>query len=367
MGWYLPRAPLSETGQWSDLALLICALIALIQIIRGQMIPVLTDKYLAGALAFALFFAAWTALSTAVNGSSWWLTLGTFELATIYWLTTQVTREPGLREKILRVWIISATALGALGFIGVGLDLAGFHTPMAGLGGAFSTRLRIHGPCISPNMLASLCLVPWLALYAPTGRRLFKSGTRYLLLLFLSCTLLFTLSHALLAVALGVLLLRARKSKPWLITGVLLLLTLDFLSMRFHWTSAELGLAPSLTPGLRWIILGQAWHNVALNPIFGSGPDSLAAVVTGFPTPDSPDTGLNAHCTPLAIAVTLGLPALLAFGGFIWLALRHAFAKLKPTDEFTPVLIVACFAMLFDALTSDHQHGRHFWLLLGLL
>ncbi len=357
MGFYLPRAPLTNSGQWCDLLLALALASRLLELLRQNEAP----KFRSGALFCAILFGAWTFGSTLVNHAPYALTLGTFELSAIFWLATQLATPPlqtKPRDKLLRAWIVSVCVLGALGFIGNALDLAGIANALAGSSGAFQTRIRIQGPCITPNMLASLGLVPWLLLYAPTEKPLFGRRPRRWLLAFLSLTLLFTLSHTLLAVALGVCILRRKDSKWWLGAGIPVIVALDFLSIRFHWTSAEQGIAPSLTAGMRWLVLGQAWRATLAHPLWGSGPGSLVTLA---------DYRFNAHNTPLAIAATLGLPALAAFGGCVFLALRKARAARKPSGDLQHVLTAAVLALLFDSLTMDLQHARHFWLLLGLL
>jgi small-conductance mechanosensitive channel len=68
----------------------------------------------------------------------------------------------------------------------------------------------------------------------------------------------------------------------------------------------------------------------------------------------------RAHLTPLNVAATLGLPALVALSVFVALLWRE---RRRPTD----VAIWSGLAGLaLDALAQDVEHFRHVWILLGL-
>jgi hypothetical protein len=68
----------------------------------------------------------------------------------------------------------------------------------------------------------------------------------------------------------------------------------------------------------------------------------------------------RAHLTPLNIAATTGLPALLALGG-MFIALWRG--RSRPTDI---AIWSGLLALALDGLAQDIDHFRHVWLLIGL-
>lgn len=356
MGFAIPLLSAAIPAQISDF-LLAGALLAAIAL---SPISLLRSLWAPDAAA-AVFFAAWTILSALHNGGSWVYPAAALELAALFLLTKALVSTEWKALLVLRTWCIAAAALGALGFVGVFLSLAGIETELAGYGGALNLPLRIKGAAMSPNMLASLCLVPWLALLAPLGRRLFGERLRRPLLFFLALTLAFTMSRALLAVAFGTLLLGRRAGPAWKGVGTALLLGLAVASVRYEWV------LPTPAPGapaFRWTLLHAGAAKVAENPLFGVGPGHPVLVAAGYPRPESPGTAWSAHCTPVDLAATTGLPALLAFLALAYLACAERVSRSR--RDVYAVLRVAVAALLFDSLTLDAHRFRHFWLAFGL-
>jgi hypothetical protein len=88
------------------------------------------------------------------------------------------------------------------------------------------------------------------------------------------------------------------------------------------------------------------------DPLFGSGPGSSPGRVD--------ELAFDAHLTPLNIAATLGLPALL---GFLLVPFALWRARRRPTDR-------ALWGMLaglgLDGLGQDIEDFRHVWVAFGL-
>jgi hypothetical protein len=89
-------------------------------------------------------------------------------------------------------------------------------------------------------------------------------------------------------------------------------------------------------------------------PLLGVGPGAL---------PGMNDLGapFRAHFTPLNVAATLGLPALIALSAMLWLLWR---SRWRPTDI---ALWSALAGIALDGLVGDVDHYRHLWVLIGLL
>jgi hypothetical protein len=94
------------------------------------------------------------------------------------------------------------------------------------------------------------------------------------------------------------------------------------------------------------------WHALRGDPVFGTGPGSDPGFYLG--------QRFRAHLTPLNIAGTAGLPALLALAGMAVALWR---GRSRPTD----VAIWSGLAgLMLDGLAQDIEHFRHVWLLIGL-
>jgi O-antigen ligase len=105
-------------------------------------------------------------------------------------------------------------------------------------------------------------------------------------------------------------------------------------------------------PGNRREAAVTSWHTFKEHPVLGSGPGSYPGQNRGLP--------FRAHLTPLNIAATTGLPALIAIVG-MFVALWRG--RSRPTDI---AIWSGLLALLLDGLAQDIDHFRHVWLLIGL-
>jgi hypothetical protein len=105
-------------------------------------------------------------------------------------------------------------------------------------------------------------------------------------------------------------------------------------------------------PGPRRQAVITAWHTLEGDPLFGIGPGRDPGFYLG--------QRFRAHLTPLNVAATSGLPALLALAG-MGVALWRG--RSRPTD----IAIWSGLAgLMLDGLAQDVEHFRHVWLLIGL-
>jgi O-antigen ligase len=96
----------------------------------------------------------------------------------------------------------------------------------------------------------------------------------------------------------------------------------------------------------------SAFDTLVAHPVLGTGPNSYPARFDGIP--------YRAHFTPLNVAATTGLPALLALIGLIVALWR---ARRRPTDM--PIW-TGLAGLGIDAIGQDVEHFRHVWIMLGL-
>jgi hypothetical protein len=282
----------------------------------------------------SLAYLAWAGVVTLVHGFSWKL-LGVGELVCVASLAAALNEEQ--RTRVMRAWILGAAALAVVGLVVSSLSGVGIQTPWTSSGGELvGWRFRPQGLALSTNLLASLCLVPFLVVLAER---------RWALVALFAAVLFLSVSRTTLAAGVGVLLLY--RPRGWrLAVAALALVMVASVVLDVHvWTWR-----PD-TLGIRARILVSTLRTIAEHPVFGVWTQTVAMAAR----PGGEVTSWDAHNTILNVAATLGLPALVAYSAIWWKALR-----------VEGVLRVALWATLFDALTLDVEDFRHVWLLLGL-
>jgi hypothetical protein len=95
-----------------------------------------------------------------------------------------------------------------------------------------------------------------------------------------------------------------------------------------------------------------AWRTLRDEPVFGIGPGTDPGIYFGM--------RFRAHLTPLNVAATAGLPALLLLTGTVVALWR---GRSRPTDV---AIWSGLAAVMIDGLAQDFEHFRHVWLLIGL-
>lgn len=88
------------------------------------------------------------------------------------------------------------------------------------------------------------------------------------------------------------------------------------------------------------------------NPLFGSGLGTHPGQYRGLP--------FDSHCTPLNIAATLGLPALVVFSFLIAVLWRK---RRLPTDL---AIWGGLAGLALDGLAQDIEDFRHLWVMIGV-
>ena len=310
---------------------------------------------LSGAVVAAFAYVAWVAVSSWATASGPWVALGAFELATIFCIAGAVG---DARDHLLRVWIVSAAGLCAIGLIVAGLAIAGVPTgPLFVGAGELDLAIRPAGLC-RPGMLAAFSLVP-LLLLIDGGHGLVGRARRPLWVL-IGVTVALTLTRTILAVGVGWLLLRRPRGY---VLGVILLGLAAIASMRIDLHGEKGQFRLTAQPGIRWRIAASAVDRTAAHPLVGVGPGSPAAI-TGWPGADDPPSPWDAHSTLLDLSATRGLPAALLWLATVALAVRAALRNRR--DPLQLALLAGVGATLFDAVTCDIADFRHVWVLLGL-
>jgi hypothetical protein len=283
----------------------------------------------------------------------------TCELVALALMTSAVWATPVGRRAISWVVIASIVFTAALALVALALFYAGVDTSLteaySGYFRASNLYTRVAAGFESPPLMGSWCI------FASAVVAMDVLGLARRVRLVLQVTLgvlsLVTLSRAFIGfvVALGLRTWRGadagakRAAAAVVAIGVVAMVAL---------TVAPLSLSPlrpassheDKNPRLATIETSARtfWHH----PIVGEGPGTLTAKWQ-----DSP---YRAHFTPLNVAATSGLPALLALGAVVvvlWRGRRRA----------TSLVVWSGLAGLgLDALTQDAEHFRHVWIMFGI-
>ncbi len=323
--WLSPIGALQQHGEWSDLLIAIATVLWLAERLwRGQ----LTDarrRWQVPLAAYLLLACVSAAFEVPGRGGSGKDVLLMLELAFMAVLTADFAFDRHRRRLIARVLVASSLVTVALGALGLILFYA--HVP-SGLTGVYGEQLtpssiftRIRAGLQSPPLLASYCIfASGIAASADAGlsRRL-RIVTQIGLLLLCAATVSRGLIGFLLAIVIRSTVRLPHRRRLIVVTAAVLVALggIAFLTIgRFH---ADLHTASPITytvpdPGNRREAFVTSLHTLEHHPLVGIGPGALPGVNAGQP--------FRAHFTPLNIAATLGLPALIMFLAMLWLLWR---------------------------------------------
>lgn len=352
--WVPPFPWLHEHAQWSDVFLGLAAALWAFDRLRCARLERPRPLH----LALGAYLAAAT-LSCAANASlaDGLKLAGIASLVLTALLAADFSRTAGERDLLARVVVLSTLGAAAAAWSGAVLQALGVSTRLVGTYGdlAPGAYARAQAGLTHPNLLASYLIFAWSVVAADLKmpRRL-RGATLTAVLL----TMPLTFSRGLLSLPVAVLVARADTRRGKLLAAgaaalvffalaVLTLVPIDLDPTRF-WEAR-------LTPphGPRRAALTTALATLAARPLVGCGPACHPGLIDGAP--------FDAHCTPVNLAATLGLPALAAFAGIVWSSCRRGQARPR-----NAALLGGCLALLLDGLAQDVEDFRHVWVLFGL-
>ena len=362
--WLSPISSLYEHADWTDALVGVAAVLWLGERVRAGTLRRAARSWQIPLAVYLLLALASAAQEVPGRGGSPKTVLLMAELAVLAVITADFAADPQRRRAIARVVVASALASVALGVLGLFLFYA--RVPN-GLIGAYGQQFigshlyaRVQAGFESPPLLASFCIFASgvaASTAAGLGRRL-RLGTQIGLGLLCAATLSRGLIGYLLAAVLrGARALRGRRRVIFPLAA-----TAAALALIAALTAGKLRLDPlkpsTLTyvvpdPGNRRQAFTTSLTTLEHHLLLGIGPG-------GFPGRNG-YSPFRAHFTPLNVAATLGLPALLALLVMLWLLWRH---RSRPTDV---ALWSALAGIGLDGLGQDIDHFRHVWVLLGLL
>jgi len=355
--WWPPFPWLHAHAQWGDLVFAAAVAAWLAERARARMRPRLGLAHAAMAL-----YIAGAALSLVLAApdrrAGAWKLLGLCELCALAIVTADLAARPGMMRAIGRVLAASALATAGAAALGVGLFYAGVPTRLCGsygselIPGAYA---RAQAGLYHPNLLASFCIFA-AAVLARTDTEL-PPWLRRTCQLALGATVLLAVARGILpffvATAVRAASTPRRRALAALAAAACAALLLG-LSVRTIAVDPSHPLSVRLRPGLapRGHTITSSMRTLFAHPLTGSGLGTHPGALGPVPH--------DAHLTPLNVAATMGVPALV---GFLALPLLLWRGRRRPTDRAT---WSGLLALGLDALAQDIEDFRHLWVLFGL-
>ena len=355
--WFPPFPWLHEHAQWSDAVFAAAAAAWLIE--RWQLgdWPRLRPAH--AALALYLLFASLSLLIATPNpraGAP--KLLGVAELCTLAFITSEIASRPGLSRSLARVVALTSLFTLAAALAGLFLFYAGVGSPLIGIYGELEPSpwyARVQACTYNPNLLASFCIFA----AAITARREgeLSPWLRRITLAALWITVLLTFSRGILAFALSAAIRSADTPRRRALATVfgtacaVLILSLTFWRPLLN-PARPFDTRFERAPSNRYQAMVSSLAAVVAHPVLGTGLDTHPAVYQGGT--------IDAHCTPLNIAATLGLPVLVTFTALFVILWRK---RRLPVDL---ALWGGLAGLAVDALAQDIEDFRHLWVMIGL-
>ena len=348
---------LHENAQWSDVLFALAAALWAAGVVASRQWPRL--RLVHAGLGLYLGWAALSLLAADPRPASGpTKLLGVAMLVALMVVTSELARRSGMPRAIGLTVAITSVLVAVAAVVGVGLSVTGRLTFLVGTCGDLlpGPLWRAQAGFSHPNLLASYCIfasgvVAWPS--AGLSRRL-----RRLAQVAITLTILLTFSRAILGFALAAAIrgatTPARRRWVWGLAAVLVVAVLGLTVVNVTFTPArpwELQVQPGPSPRLE--AATTSLDTLAAHPLLGTGPGSSPGWKGALM--------FDAHLTPLNIAATLGLPALL---GFLLVPIALWRARRRPTDRALWGMLAG---LALDGLGQDVEDFRNVFVAFGLV
>jgi len=355
--WFPPFPWLHEHAQWSDAVFAATAVLWTIERCKHGQWPRLRPAHFALALYF--FLASLSLLFASPNPRAGLpKLLGVAELCALLFITSELASRPRVLTGIARAIAITSLLTAAAGIVGLLLFYAGSGSRLIGIYGELEPSrwyARVQAGTYNPNLLASFCIFASAIVAHRDGE--LPVWLRRITLAALSITVCLTFSRGILGFALAAVIRGANTTFRRRVAAACAVVCVGIVISLTVWN-------PSINPAhpldLSFQSVDSSRHQGATSslgtllhhPLFGGGLGTSPGQYRGAP--------FDSHLTPLNIAATLGLPALISFVFLITIAWRR---RLRPTD-----LCVwgGLAGLALDGLAQDIEDFRHLWVAIGL-
>jgi hypothetical protein len=314
-------------------------------------------------LALALFVAL-AGLSFVFAPAGWGSTFGDFvgaaALATIAFLTSRFAADREAFQLIVLVVAVTSMLVVGAALLGLVLFYADVETALVGGYGALvgsSDYARVQAALIHPALLGSYCV--FASAVIAQGEEVLPRRLRQAAQVALAVTVVLTFSRAILGFALATLIRLADSPRRRAVAAaaaiacIASMVVLSFAAISLDPSHPfDLRVSTAREP-VRSQELTAAIDTAGEHPLLGTGPGSLPGEAEGFGR-------RQAHNTPVGVAATLGIPALLVLLAFLGLLWRD---RSRPTNRATWGGLAG---LGLDGLGQDVEHFRHVWVMIGL-
>jgi len=309
-------------------------------------------------------FVGLAGLSFVFAPAGWGSTFGDFvgagALAAIAYLTSRFAADRRAFQVIVIVVTVTSLLLVAAALLGLALFYADVETSLvAGYGAlvASGDYVRVQAALEHPAALGSYCI--FASAVIAQGKDLLPRRLRQVAQVALALTVLLTFSRAILGFALATLIRFADTARRRAVAAAVALAciaamaVLSFAVISFDPSHPfDLRVSSAEEP-VRSQELTAAIDTAGKHPLLGTGPGSLPGEAEGYGR-------RQAHNTPVGVAATLGVPALLALMALLALTWRD---RSRPTNRATWGGLAG---LGIDGLGQDVEHFRHVWVLIGV-
>jgi hypothetical protein len=355
--WFPPFPWLHAHAQWRDAVFAATAVVWVVERFQARQWPRLGPLHVAMA---AYLGAATLSLSLASPDKQVGALklVGLAELCVLAVITADLAARP--RVPRLIAWAIAVTSLltAAAAVAGMVLFYAGVQTQLIGGYGdlVYSPWYsRAQAGTYHPNLLASFCI--FASSVVALRQANLPSGLRRVTQALIFLTVLLTFSRGILAFGLAAAVRAARTESQRKLVGlyaaacVMIITSLTVWNLSFN-PARPFDTRPDTVPSSRWQTINTSLRTLVAHPLVGSGVGASPGFYRGM--------SFDAHLTPLNVAATMGLPALIAFSAIFIILWRE---RSRPTD----LPVWGCLAGLgLDALAQDIEDFHHLWVMIGL-
>lgn len=356
--WFPPFPWLHHHAQWSDALFALTALLWGIDKFRTRRWPRWEPFYF--SLGLYLAAALFSLLAASPNKTLGAMKLlGLVELCLLAVITSDLAVRPAAM-RVISLTVLATTLLAAFAaLLGLGLFYAGIPTELIGTYGDLEASrwyARVQAGTYQPNLLASFLI--FAAAVIARGEAALPKWLRRATTVAMWGLMLLTFSRALLGFSVAAL-LRAAKTpmQRKLVVGcavvcVAIIASLTMGNLSFDPSQPRAAHFNHTTASSRWQAMTTSWATLVAHPLTGCGVGQPPGRYRGGP--------FDAHCTPLNVAATMGLPALVAFASLFVLLWR------KRGRAMDIALWSGMAGLALDALAQDIEDYRHLWVLIGL-
>lgn len=283
--------------------------------------------------------------------------VGAGELAVLAYLTSRFAADRWAFGLIVRVVTVTSLLVVGAAILGLVLFYANVETElMSGYGGLDTSDAyaRVQAAMEHPAALGSYCI--FASAVIAQGAEVLPRRLRQAAQAALALTVLLTFSRAIIGFVLAALTRIADTPRRRALVAAAAVVCIAVMAMG---TFADTPNGPfSLRvstehPPPRSKELTSSIETAADHPLLGTGPGSFPGLEPGIGR-------RQAHDTPVGIAATLGIPALLVLIAFLAVIWRD---RSRPTNRATWGGLAG---LGVDGLGQDIEHFRHVWVLIGL-